>query len=122
MMPPETLRTRWLPLSTTNMVPPASTARPPGKFKEARVAWPPSPLNPAVPVPATVVMLPAVSTFRIRWLSRSEIKTFPATLMARAVGLLRAAEVAAAASPLKPAAPFPAKVVTFPPASTLRTR
>ena len=34
---------------------------------KAAVAGPPSPANPAEPVPATVVMMPAESTLRIRW-------------------------------------------------------
>lgn len=46
----------------------------------------------------------------------------PGEIDGQSGGLLRAAEVAAAPSPLKPAAPVPAKVVTFPPASILRTR
>jgi len=39
----------------------------------AAVAVPPSPLKPAVPVPATVVMMPLVSTRRMRSFSISAI-------------------------------------------------
>ena len=37
------------------------------------MAEPPSPLKPAVPVPANVEMIPEVSTLRIRWFERSAI-------------------------------------------------
>ena len=37
-----------------------------GQFGSSSTAGPPSPLNPRIPVPATVVMTPAESTLRIR--------------------------------------------------------
>ena len=45
----------------------------------AAVAWPPSPENPAVPVPATVVMMPVpAATLRIRLLPESAMYRLPA--------------------------------------------
>src|ERR1035437_49867 len=41
--------------------PAESTATPVGLFSDAEVARPPSPPNPAVPVPATVVTVPVVA-------------------------------------------------------------
>ena len=50
-----------------------SNAIPGGKFKEASVAFPPSPLKPASPLPAIVVIIPLVSTFLILLLCASAI-------------------------------------------------
>ena len=47
-------------------VPSGATATPWGLESMAEVAGPPSPLNPGVPVPATVVMMPLASTRRTR--------------------------------------------------------
>ena len=43
----------------------------------AWLAGPPSPEKPAVPVPAKVVMIPLVETFRIRFSAGSEIYKLP---------------------------------------------
>ncbi len=68
IFPPLTLRIRWLTESTINTVPEESTAMPPGKFRLAAVAEPPSPEKDALPFPATVVMVPLVASMRrIRW-------------------------------------------------------
>ena len=61
-----TRRIRWLSVSATNTFPEASTATPPGKLKVARVANSPSPPNMYQPLPATVSMVPPVSTRRTR--------------------------------------------------------
>src|SRR5664280_2025204 len=53
-----TRRTRLLlPGSAMYRLPAASRARPPGPWRHAWVAGPPSPQKPAVPLPATVVMV-----------------------------------------------------------------
>ena len=50
-----------------NGIPDASIANPHGVFNVAAVAWPLSPLKLAVPVPATVVIIPVEGqTLRIR--------------------------------------------------------
>src|SRR4029079_2842011 len=73
-------------------LPARSTATPAGKLSIALVAGPPSPLNPAVPVPATVVTTPLASTLRTGWAPASAICTAPslstATLHASAPGVL----------------------------------
>src|SRR5205823_9271479 len=51
-----TTRTRSLLVSATNRLPPASTLVPSGLRSWAAVAGPPSPLSPAVPLPATAVI------------------------------------------------------------------
>src|SRR5664280_654782 len=52
-----TRRTRSWPGSAMYRLPAASTARPHGASRHAWVAGPPSPQKPAVPLPATVVMV-----------------------------------------------------------------
>ena len=49
-----------MPLSAMNKLPELSKATPDGLFKAALVAAPPPPLEPAVPVPAYVVIMVAV--------------------------------------------------------------
>ena len=61
--------TKWYP------GPAASKANPRGPFKLAAVAGPPSPLYPAVPLPATVVMILLLSTLRTRLLPRARSST-----------------------------------------------
>src|ERR1035441_4104970 len=56
--PPETLRARELRTSAMYRLPAESTARPHGWFNSALMAGPLSPLNPAVPLPAVVVITP----------------------------------------------------------------
>ena len=64
----ETRRIRRLPRSARNRLPEPSTARPVDSVSIscAFVAGPSSPEKPAVPVPATVVMIPLGETFRMR--------------------------------------------------------
>ncbi len=69
--PGVTLRIRALPASAMYTFPAASTAMSAGVSSRAAVAAPPSPVRPAVPVPAKVVITPAAETLRTRWLPRS---------------------------------------------------
>src|SRR5258708_4091507 len=69
-----TARTRLLYESATYTVPLGLTATPDGKLSWARAAGPPSPANQLqnalvhqVPLPATVEMMPEVSTLLILW-------------------------------------------------------
>ena len=119
---PTTLRMRWPNESAMTRLPAGSTATPWGLFNRALVAAIPSPLNPPVPVPATVLMLPDVSTLRTRSFPASTIKRLPAGSIAMPVGKLKSALVAAIPSPLNPSVPVPATVLMLPDVSTLRTR
>ncbi len=67
MIPPKTFRMRLLKVSARYRLPAASTATPPGSLRVALVAGPPSPENPTLPLPATVVMIPP-DIFRMRLL------------------------------------------------------
>ncbi len=117
-----TIRTRALRRSAIKRLPALSNAIPVGFCSCALVARPPSPLNPGVPVPATVVMTPLVFTIRTRALRRSAIKRLPALSNAIPVGFCSCALVAWPSSPPKLGSPVPAKVVMMPSVSTLRTR
>ena len=61
----DTLRTSLLPMSAIRNRPSAVTATPPGRLSCASVARPPSPLLPAVPVPATQVIMPVTFPFKV---------------------------------------------------------
>ena len=62
-----TRRMRFEARSVINKLPAASNAMPVGWFSCALVACPPSPLEPAIPLPAKVLMMPvAVVTLRMR--------------------------------------------------------
>src|SRR6185369_15582372 len=80
----------------------ASTAD--GTERAALVAGPPSPENPLVPLPATVVIIPP-DTLRTRWLPASGIYRLPAESRARFCGagpvLVSDAAVAGPPSPEK---------------------
>ena len=67
-------------------MPALSTTTPRGRFSCADVAGPPSPLSPAVPLPATVLMLPSAATLRTRWLFPSVMKRRSASFTAKAYG------------------------------------
>jgi hypothetical protein len=72
MMPvASTRRMRLLVVSAMKTLPSASAATPKGLYSWALVATPPSPENPGVPIPATVVMMPVASTRRMALLPRS---------------------------------------------------
>ncbi len=55
---------RWLLVSASTMLPSGSSATPCTRLSCAAVAAPPSPENPAAPVPATVAMRPSLPTLR----------------------------------------------------------
>ena len=59
-------RTRSFPRSATYRFPKSSSASPYGRASWAPTAGPPSPLNPAIPVPAIVVTVPPSPTLRTR--------------------------------------------------------
>ncbi|MEA2442884.1 MAG: hypothetical protein QOJ12_176 [Thermoleophilales bacterium] len=117
-----TRRTRWLFVSTITKPPSLATARPIGSFSCAEVAGPPSPLKPAEPIPATVVMTPFGATLRIRLLSLSAIRYPPSACSARSAGKLSCASVAWPPSPPNVAAPVPATVLMVPSSAIRRTR
>jgi hypothetical protein len=103
-----TMRIRLLNVSAMNRLPAASSAMPQGRCSEAAVGSPPSPPKPALPLPATVAMLPvAGSTTRIRWLSVSAMNSRPSPSIAMSRGHASDASVAGPPSPEKPAAPLP---------------
>ena len=106
------------------MLPPPSTATPVGNLNAALVAGPPSPLKPAMPMPASVVMTPEVTfTRRMRWLDLSAMSTLPHPSATAPYGDLKPALVAGPPSPLKPPVPVPASVVISPvPTATRRMR
>src|ERR1700733_1845231 len=80
----------------------------------AAVAGMLSPEYIAAPVPANVVIIPAVSTFRTRLFNQSVIYKFPYWSGTTSVGLYNCAAVAGPLSPLKPYVPLPATVVMIP--------
>src|SRR5437764_334599 len=94
-----------------------------GTFIVAKVAAAPSPVVDAVPVPATVVMIPDVSTLRILLLPLSAMYPLPKLSKATSQGALKVADVAAPVSPVEPVVPVPAQVVMTPVAMVIfRTR
>ena len=92
-----------------------------GVRSRAEVAWPPSPVFPAVPVPATVEMMPAGVTLRILLLPESAMNRFPAASNASRTGAFSRAEVAWPPSPVLPEVPVPAMVVMVPSVLIRRT-
>src|ERR1039458_3730836 len=84
------------------------------------MARPPSPLYPAVPLPANVLMVPVGLTRRIRLFPRSVMYRFPALSLTQSVGPNIAAAVAGPPSPEYPDAPLPATVVIVPPGEIRR--
>ncbi len=91
-------------------------------FSSAAVAASPSPLYPATPVPAMVVIIPLAATLRILLLLTSAISIIPEASIFIPIGPLNCADVAAPPSPPDPATPVPAKVVIMPFLSTFLTR
>src|SRR4051812_37171948 len=114
MIPPGvTFRTRELFKSEMYRFPSESTATAQGLNSSALVAGPPSPKNPAVPLPATVVMIPLAPTFRTLLLPGSAIYKFPLASTATLCGNDSPALVAAPLSPEYPGKPLPATVVIY---------
>src|SRR5215207_2307568 len=103
-----TRRTRALPLSPTTYPPPSSASIEVGYLSSAAAAGPPSPREPACPVPATVRMIPSGPTRRMRWLSVSAITNPPSAKAAMSTNAEMRARLARPPSPLKPSVPFPA--------------
>ena len=67
----------------------------------APVAPPPSPLKPALPVPATVVMTPVPAVTRwMRLFPLSAMKRLPPPSTATPLGKLRTTEVSAVSNPM----------------------
>ena len=79
-------RTRLLPASAIQMVPFAPMPMPAGPFNCAERAAPPSPENPAAPVPAMVLSAPDVVHWRIRFAPVSAISRLPSGAKAMPVG------------------------------------
>ena len=103
MMPSgATLRTTKFPLSAMSRLPEASTYRPVGSLSSAWEAGPLSPVYPAVPVPATVVMMPLVSTLRTTLNCTSEKYTLPDRSVRTPHGAPTSAAVAGPPSPVSP--------------------
>ena len=98
-----TSRMRLLTVSLMNRFPELSMDTPVGIPSWAPVAGPPSPLNPSVPFPATVRIVPvAATTSRIRLLLLSAMKMLPKLSTDRSLGLKNVALVAGPPSPPKP--------------------
>src|ERR1019366_7246980 len=117
----ETFRTRLPPNSVTYRLPAASKAKPNGAFNCALAAAPPSPVDPAVPVPAKVVIVPVDATLRTRLLALSAIYTFPSLSTATPSGAFSCATGPLPASPPNPAEPLPAMVEIVPFTAAFRT-
>src|SRR5207248_223186 len=116
----DTWRMRLLPVSAITKPPSAVAATPLGKLSWAAVAGPPSPEKPDVPLPATVVIVPADETRRMRLLLKSAIRKPPSAVAATPEGALSWAAVAGPPSPEKPDVPLPATVVIVPAGETRR--
>ena len=87
LMVPLVFTSRMEPESVKKRLPAPSTVMPDGPLIAADVAGPPSPLEPATPLPAKVVMLPSGSTLRIRWFPTSPMKRSPELSVATLYGL-----------------------------------
>ncbi len=94
----------------------------PDLYARIAVAGPPSPEEPPVPLPATVVRMPLVDTLRMRLLELSAMKRLPALFTATLEEKKSEPLVAGPPSPEKPAVPLPATVETVPSRPTLMTR
>ena len=81
-----TRRTTRLLKSAIRNPPSPVDATPVGPLIVAAVAAPPSPVYPAVPFPATVVMTPAGETLRMRLLPWSAMSTLPSGIAATSAG------------------------------------
>jgi hypothetical protein len=114
-------RTAWFSLSPIQM-PRAPKATPFGTFRRAAVAFPPSPVKPALPTPATVVIFPRTSMRRTTWLPASATHTLPSERWVTVNGLNRRDCWLGPPSPVYPTTPSPATVVMMPSGQSLRTR
>ena len=97
------------------MLPAGSIKMPAGLFSSALVAAPPSPENPAVPVPAIVVIIPVATViFLILLLDWSAKYTSPEGTTHTPTGVFTVAAVASPPSPVNDAVPVPARVLMIP--------
>src|SRR5271170_1938324 len=135
LLAPSTRRIRLLPESEIKKLPAPFSETRSGEFRVALVATPPSPVFPAAPVPAIVVIMRGVpvSILRITLLSVSATYRLPAASMSRPSGQSKLALTAGPPSPERfppwtqpigasPSGPFPATVRIVPVVSTSRTR
>src|SRR5258706_374085 len=100
-------------------LPAASTSTASGKHNSALVAGPPSPEKPACPLPATVLIVPLVSTLRIRWSPESAMYRLRPASTATPHGTPNRALVAGPPSPFpkrsrRQQVPPPATVLIIP--------
>ena len=103
---PTATRRMRLPLSTKNKLPPPSIVNP-ETLRPAIAAGPPSPLKLEAPDPATVTIIPVLtSSRRMRFWSAMNRWPLPSTVNPR--GELNIAFVPGPPSPLKPFVPLPA--------------
>jgi hypothetical protein len=94
------------------MFPKLSTHTEVGALSFALVARPPSPANPGLPVPATVLKIPVAEIFRIRWPNFSAMNTFPLVSTNRWQGdFIILLDTMEDPSPANPEVPFP-RIVT----------
>jgi len=119
--PPTTSRMTLLFVSAIKILWEASTQTPLGEWSSALVAGPLSPLYPAVPLPATVTILPPgpPTTSRMTLLPASAMKILPEASRKTELGKLSSALVAGPLSPVYPAVPFPATEAISPVAAEI---
>jgi hypothetical protein len=118
-----TTRRRWFIVSAITSLPSGDAATANGLASSARVACVPSPPKPATVLdPATVMIVPLVSTFRTRLLLVSATYRLPSAARLTPNGPLSPAPAAALPSPHQPAVPFPAIVTMVPFVRTWRTQ
>src|SRR5258706_16365288 len=104
------------------MLPAESKVPADGSRREAAVAGPPIPVASALPLPATVVIIPLGVTLRIRRLDESAIYKLPRRSNAIPTGYCSDALVAGPPSPENAGLPLPAKVEILPSPVTFRMR
>jgi len=98
------VRTAPLPVSATHTVPSGAAQTSAGASSRASVAGPPSPAQPARPVPAIVWMVPSGSTCRTRWCPGSARIRAPPAVWNRPVGRPSTPSRAGRPSPTPPPA------------------
>lgn len=110
-----TTRTRGVDDSLTYNFPLSSNARRSGPLIFAKIAGPPSPVDPHEPVPAIVVMMfVARVSLRTRQLDLSATYTLPASSTTTEAGLLMFVCSGGSPSPLKKNCPVPINVESIP--------
>jgi len=117
-----TRRMRWLNESAIHTPPSGGAATPCGWYSLAEAAGPPSPLLPADPVPATVVIVRFGEIWRIRCCPGVATQHVIALSHAILTGPSMLASNAFPPSPLLPLPPVPNRVSMVPLAASARTR